>query len=398
MKEFIKLILIFLILVSTVFVKYYFFLHPSKEFFALSNSDIMAKAPEFLRKPAPIPYIQSYIEYPVIIGVWGTIIGYLSSNARDFFFINGILLSLFSTINIFLAQKICEKLSGKCISLFKFLTPSVIFFTFFNWDALAVLLLLLSIYFFLKEKYYISVFFSTFGAWAKLFPVFALLPVFFDFLTKKKLVTIFFGTLIFIIISILINLPFYLGSRDGWALFFTFSSKRPPNIDSVWSGIYVITDKLFGPSFYYKRYYDSWITYISSGLLLVTVAIFYLKKLAGRFNSRVVVDTAFLISAFLLTSKVYSPQYNLWIVLLLIIIGVSYKKIMFFELFNILLTWSVFQYFREVFILGHQILPFPYFKLTYSLSILRHLALLLIAYDIWKLSFTKEAKVYEETS
>lgn len=393
MKQFfLKFLLIFFFLFAVVLIKYRFFLYPSKEFFALSNSDIMAKAPEFLRKPIPIPYIQSYIEYPVIIGVFGTAIGSMSSNARDFFFLNGILLSLFSTINIFLAGKIYKELSGKSISLFKFLTPSIIFFTFFNWDALAVLFLLLSINFFLKKKYLSSTVFSTFGVWTKMFPVFGLLPIFFDCLKKKKLITLVFGALIFVVISVLINFPFYLGSYDGWSLFFSFSSKRPPNIDSVWSGVYVLTDKLFGSSYYYKRYYDSWITLISTGLMLLTVIFFYFRKLSGHVSSRIVADTAFLISAFLLTSKVYSPQYNLWIVLLLVAIGISYKKIMLFEFLNIFLTWSVFQYFREVFILGHQILPFPYFKLTYGLSVLRHLSLLLIIYDIWKLSFAKEGK------
>ena len=396
MKDTIHLIIIFLILVSTVFIKYQFFLHPSKSLYLLSASDIMSKAPEFLRKPVPTPYVDSYIEYPVVIGLWASFTGSLSNNAREFFLLNGILLSIFSTLNILLAKSLAKIYFGREISLYKFLTPSVLVFTFFNWDALALFFLLSSLYTFGKKKIYSGAFLSCLGFWAKVFPVFCLPSVYLSLFKQKKYVLIASSLAGIVIVSLLLNLPFYLASHDGWSLFFTFSSKRPPNIDSVWSGIYVISDKLFGSGFYYKRYYEILINYVTFGLMFLISASYYLLKKYRRLENNIVIDTTFLTSVFLLTSKVYSPQYNLWIVLLLVVVGVNYKKILLFEFLNLLLTWSVFQYFWQAFIAGRTILPFPYFKLTYSLSVLRHLSLILVAVDLWRTSFKLPTTSYEK--
>lgn len=397
MKEILRFILIFLLLVTTVFIKYQFFLHPNSNFYLMSNSDIMSKAPEFLRKPIPIPYVESYIEYPVLTGLWASFVGSLSNSAKEYFFLNGIFLSFFSTLNILLARSITKIYFGKDVGWGRFLMPSLLFFTFFNWDVLALFFLLSALYYSGKSRIYPVIFLAGLGFWSKVFPVLALPAVCLNLLQQKKYLIIFLSLIGLILISLLLNFPFYFASHDGWTLFFTFSSKRPPNIDSVWSGIYVVTDKIFGSGFYYKRYYEIIINYITFGLMFAISAIYYLFKLYKRSISNVVIDTAFLISVFLITSKVYSPQYNLWIVMLLVIIGISHKKIMVYELFNLFLTWAVYQYFWQVFIVGRSILPFPYFKLTFTLSVLRHVSLIMIAVDIWRLSFRKPAS-YEKSS
>lgn len=396
MKEAVSLLIIFLVLLATVFLKYQFFLHPNSSVYFLSNSDIMSKAPEFLKKPIPMPYVESYIEYPVLTGLWAAFTGSLSTTARDYFLFNGILLSLFSTLNILLSQRIAQMFFGRETSFFKFLTPSVFLFTFFNWDSLALFFLLAAVYSLGKNKTRAGIFLAGLGFWAKVFPIFCLPAVFLNLMRQRKFVLIASALSGLVVISLVLNLPFYLASRDGWGLFFSFSSKRPPNIDSVWSGIYVITDKVFGPGFYYKKYYEVGINYLSFGLMAAVAGASYLLKIRRKLPINVMVETAFLVSVFLLFSKVYSPQYNLWLAPLLVIIGVNYRKILLYEFLNLLLAWAVFQYFWEVFIAGKIILPFPYFKLTYSLAVLRHLSLIWITLDVWKMSL-KESN-YEESN
>ncbi len=128
------------------------------------------------------------------------------------------------------------------------------------------------------------------------------------------------------------------------------------------------------------------------------MALYFLLKIIRRSNFNLVIDTTFLICVFLLTSKVYSPQYNLWVVPLFLIIGLNYKKVVLYELFNLLVLWSVFQYFWEFFIAGHAVLSFPYFKLTYIFVVLRHISLLLLTIDVWRLSFLKTVNSYEKTN
>lgn len=393
MNDSVKFLIIFFILLSCVLIKYNFFLHPNRQFFLLSNSDIMLKAPEFLKKPTPIPYVQSYIEYPALVGIWNTFIAYFSYNARDFFLLNGIFLSFFSAVNIFLAREISRLYFKREITVFKFLTPSVIFFTFYNWDVLAVFFLLSSLLLIFRNNHISASFLASLGFWLKLFPGFVLMSVGFSYLRQRKFFLLLMISLVFVLVSIILNLRFYLLSPQGWGLFFKFSSGRPPNIDSVWSGLYSISDKVFGVSFYYKRYYDQLVNYLSVGLFAILVLYYYLKKIMNHKTVNLIYEVGLVISLLLLTSKVYSPQYNLWVVLLFVVIGVSYKKIIVFEVLNVLLTWVVFQYFQEVYIVGRQILTFPLFKLTYVLTLSRQVMLALLTLEVWRLVFPKYEKI-----
>lgn len=396
MKNIVSLAVIFTIFFVTVLVKLYFFEHPSNVLFFLSTSDIMAKAPEFLKKPVPIPYVQSYIEYPVVLGLWATFIGALSKSGREFFLFNGLFLSFFSTLNVFLARKLSQKYFNRNVSLFMFMAPSVILFNFFNWDSLALLLLLFALYLLSRKIVYVGVVLACLGFWTKIFPGFCLVPAFLTYLKERKIKILFLAAFVILTISLALNLPFYLMFPKGWALFFTFSSNRPPNIDSLWSGLYVLTDRFLGEGFYLKRYYDIWVSYLTFGLMVGLSAAYILLKIVRKSNFNLVIDTAFLICVFLLTSKVYSPQYNLWIVPLLLIMGLSYRKIMLYELFNLVVMWSVFQYFWEFFIAGHAVLTFPYFKLTYVFVVLRHVTLLLLAVDVWRFSFLGSVNKHEK--
>lgn len=393
MRLFLKFLLIFLILLGVVFAKYYFWQHPSRYFFFLSNTDVMFKATEFLKKPTPFPYLQSYIEYPVVIAVWNTLFAYLSSTGKEFFFLNGIFLSLFSTLNILLSCEVFRIYRQKEVSPFIFLTPSLLFFTFYNWDALAVFFCLGSLVIFLKNRKILGALIATLGFWTKFFPVFSLLPFGFEFIRSRR-----FGDFVKIIsvfgaISVLINFPFYFTSPQGWGVFFNFSSHRPPNLDSLWSGFYVATDRIFGPSFYYKKYYDLIVNWLYLGLFTLGAGFYYLKKIKKDLTVSPVVEVAFFISLFLLTSKVYSPQYNLWLLPLLIILNVNFRFLMIFEIANLVVIWAVFQYLQEVYLSGHQVLSFPLYKVIFIFVLLRHLFLFLLTREVWRKAFIKYEKI-----
>jgi|GEM_PF-7010170 hypothetical protein len=398
MSDFTKLLAIFAILLLTVTAKIYFWEHPLKGFYFLSVSDIMMKAPEFVKKPIPVPYAGSYIEYPVVLGMWAAFMGALSKSGNDFFILNGLFLCLFSTFNILLARNISRRFLNRDVSLFYFLAPSVLLFTFFNWDALALLFLLAAILFLSRRIVYLGLPLASLGLWTKIFPGFCLVPAFLIYSRERRFKTLVLPISVVVIISLLLNLPFYLISAKGWALFFSFSSKRPPNIDSIWSIFYVVTDRVFGEGFYLKRYYDLWVNYLSFGLMAGLSIIYFLSKIIRRVNFNLLLDTIYIICVFLLTSKVYSPQYNLWITPLLLIIGLNYKKVMLYELLNFLVLWSVFQYFWGFFIDGQSALTFPYSKLMYVFVALRHLLLILLTIDVWRLGQTRTIDTYEKTS
>lgn len=389
MKLFIKFAFIFLVLLAVVLSKYYFWQNPNRSFFFLANTDVMFKATEFLKKPTPTPYLQSYIEYPVVIAVWNTLFAYLSPGGKEFFFWNGIFLSLFSTLNIFLAWELARIYGRKNISPFLFLMPSVLFFTFYNWDVLALFFCLAALILFLGNRKILGALAATLGFWTKAFPVFVLLPVVFDLFRSRNFKDLLKIAIVLGTVSLLINSPFYLNSPQGWGVFFKFSSSRPPNLDSLWSGFYVATDRIFGTSFYYKKYYDLAVNWVYISLFILASTIYYIKKIRQNLLVSPIAESAFFIALFLLTSKVYSPQYNLWLVPFLIILRVNFWLTLVFELSNLVVVWGVFQYLQEVYLFGHQILSFPLYKVIFLFVLLRHIFLFLITKSVWKKIFAR---------
>lgn len=372
---------LYLLLLGVLGVKYYFFLHRQMGLNLLSASDVMFKAPEFLRQPTPIPYVGSLIEYPVIVAVWGTFWAYWAKGGEAFFWFNGLALSFFGVVCLFLVQALIRQRGGE-IAGWKLLTPSILFFTFYNWDILAVFFLLAALYFLKQRKFLYFVWLTALGFWTKIFPIFCLPFVIAAHWRRepKRLWLILLG--LFLAVSFLLNLPYALKSWTGWFYFFDYSFRRPPNIDSIWSAIYILSDRFLGPGFFLKGHYDQIISRLS-GLVFLTVFSLYLGRVIKQRRLDPVLNTAVALGLFLLTAKVYSPQFNLWLVPLLLVLGVASRKIWLFEIFNLLVAWAVFEYFGQVYLLGKVHLDFPWLKLTYVFVVLRHLALFFLVRDLW---------------
>jgi uncharacterized membrane protein len=105
-----------------------------------------------------------------------------------------------------------------------------------------------------------------------------------------------------------VNLPFVLAAREQWLTFFRFNAERPPDWDSLW---FVVCERLqAGAS-------CSWPAAVVNVLSVVAFAgLAALLWLARRRRDPDFPRWSFafpLLVAFLLTNKVYSPQYGLWL-------------------------------------------------------------------------------------
>jgi uncharacterized membrane protein len=106
-----------------------------------------------------------------------------------------------------------------------------------------------------------------------------------------------------------VNLPFMILAPRGWSTFFRFNSARPLNVDSLWYiGCRVVRPSSGGQC-------------VSPGLanLLALILVVSIGAALWMVKTRRHPDWARwtfafpLIALFLLTSKVYSPQYSLWL-------------------------------------------------------------------------------------
>lgn len=373
-----KYIILILLLLFALMIKDYFINHQSRAFFALGFTDITKMSGLIEKKPVPIPYIDSYVEYPVVIGMFIWIMGSLTKNSRDYFLLTSVVLSFLSIASFYISEKlVIDQKKRNKLFIFWLLSPTFILFSVYNWDVLAVFFLLFSLYLFSKNKDMSASVFLTLGVWTKLFPIFLLPAIIFKRYTEKNYKSMVTIVVIFILISVVLNVPFAAKFMKGWAAFFTFSQARGPNIDSIWAGLFVISDKLLGPEFAWKNYYTTFINYFSNISLLLALGFVYIFAWKRKFTDLATLTLVGII-LFLVTAKVYSPPYNFWIVPLIALIGISFPSFIYYELANVAVFYFIFQYFYETNILGRSMISIPWYKVAYFFVFLRHVALIIL--------------------
>lgn len=245
--------------------------------------------PELAKK---IPYLERAVEYPVITGFFIYSMWYIGKSLIGYVVLTWIFLTLCAIITALVLYKLCKLLNidkERLIWFFIF-APSLIVFGVYNWDMIAVMFMVLAIYFFYRNNYIISAIFLGLGFNAKLFPI-LILPMMLLKTNLKQDVKII---LVFLVTFFILNAYYLVNSFDVWKATYLFHSLREPNIDSIWA---------------FTGLETSTINFLSLTLFLLSyiILVYYHKKydfLALSFMS---------ILLFLLFNKIFSPQYILWL-------------------------------------------------------------------------------------
>jgi len=248
------------------------------------------------------------VEYPVVTGIvmWATGLLVKDENGyRQYFDLNALLLGLLMIAASLLVWRIRPE-----FSLFFPLAPAVIGSLYINWDLWAVVPALLAILFFAQERISLSAIFLGIAIATKFFPIVLLLGVtlILGKGKKKKLIQYLAVTLI---TWLLINVPVAISHFDGWWRFFKLNIERSNDLGSLWYALSLL--KL--PS--------ADLNYLSLAIFLAAIfgiAIFYRKISENRSDLDNFMTIAFIsVAAFVTISKVYSPQYILWLTPLAVI-------------------------------------------------------------------------------
>ena len=247
----------------------------------------------------PYESADNSVEYPVITGLvmWAT--GQVISDEsgyRAYFDINVALLALLFIFSAWLLWRIKPEFAP----LLAF-SPAVIGSLYINWDLWAVAAALLAIYFFKYERFDLSAFALGVAIATKFFPVVLLLPVilYFKVDIAKTIRYIALTSLTWVVI----NLPIALTNFDGWSRFYKMNLERSSDLGSIWYALQ-LRDITFGNS-----------TLISIALVLgATFAIANIANQSRVTRFETFAITSFLtVAAFVTISKVYSPQYIIWL-------------------------------------------------------------------------------------
>jgi uncharacterized membrane protein len=266
-----------------------------------------------------VPYTGHPVEYPVLIGAAMQAVAWLvkpnsdpAIRGREFFDVTVLLLAAFSLAGT-LATAYLAGRSRRWTALGVALAPGLILAAFINWDLIAMGLVALGM-----------------AAWAarRMVPAGVLLGL---AVATKFYPLLFFGPLLLLCLRagrmhafrttaaaaavtwLAVNLPVALAAPAGWGRFYGLSASRTADWGSIW--------------YYFETEHWPFLGSLSLGALnLLAAAVFAagcvligLLILAAPRRPRVPQVFFLVLAVFLLGNKVWSPQYVVWLVPLVVL-------------------------------------------------------------------------------
>jgi uncharacterized membrane protein len=203
------------------------------------------------------------------------------------------------------------------------LAPAAIGSLYINWDLWAIISMMLSIYWFDRKKYKHSAIAIGISISTKFLPVFLLLPIVLILWRRNEVKELARYIAIAVLIFATINLPVLLTTPQGWLRFYELNFDRGQDWGSLWYALTSLGVNLGNTNFFA-------ILALFVSVLFVSLLIFSTK------NVLTLADVSFIVLALvMIASKVYSPQYILWLVPLAVIAMSTRKDLHAFWIWQI---------------------------------------------------------------
>ena len=282
------------------------------------------------------PAIHPCDEYPVVSMYVMRVAAWLGGNGADdfagFFWVNVLIL-----LGCALGTVWCLETLGARTILFA-AAPTLLVYGAMNWDLVSVALAALATLLFLRGSRARTGVALGLGAAAKVYPALLLLPFGLEDLRGRSIRPIVRMAMWFAITWLLVNLPFMLAARGPWFTTYRFNATRPPEHDSLWRAVT----------------FDHWIAstrvvnLLSFAIPLVaTLWIWRIKERKEPGFPRWTLAFPFL-AMFLLTNKIWSPQYALWLLPWFALTATRTVPFVLYQLSELLVFYERFEYFERI--------------------------------------------------
>jgi uncharacterized membrane protein len=265
-----------------------------------------------------VPYLQAganhqYLEYPVLTGAFmqlaamvttllNTVLGGID-RVTTFFDVNVVL--LFIPLAITVAATALTVRRRPWDAAMVALAPTMILAATVNWDLLALAFAGVALLLWSSKHPFAAGMLLGLAVAAKFYPILFLLG--FGLLALRTAKWKALGRLVAgtAVSWLAVNLPIALLNFDGWSHFYRFSSTRGVDFGSIW---FAITEAGL------KGVPADQLNMVATGsFLLLCVGIAWIVLSAPR-RPRLASVLFLIVAAFIITNKVYSPQYSLWLV------------------------------------------------------------------------------------
>ena len=260
-----------------------------------------------------VPYTGHKVEYPVLIGgamqaaTWLVRNVSVAIRGREFFDVTVALLAVCAVAGVLATARALGP-ERRAYALLVALSPALILSAFVNWDLLALALAALGLAAWAARR----------GVWAGVLLGLAVATKFYPLLVFGPLLLLclragrlreFGRTLAAAVFAwLVVDLPVMIAAPSGWAWFYVFSKQRGADWGSVWYMFEYFHLPVLGSTDL------SVVNELSAAFLAVACVAIAVLALAAPRRPRLPQLCFLVLAAFLMTNKVWSPQYVVWLV------------------------------------------------------------------------------------
>ncbi|MEZ0364895.1 glycosyltransferase family 87 protein [Mycobacterium sp. pUA109] len=223
-------------------------------------------------------------------------------------------------------------------------SPLLIFQIFTNFDALATAFAVGGLLAWARRKPALAGVLIGLGAAAKLYPVLFLGPLLVLGLRTGRLRPVARTAAVTVATWLVVNLPVLLLFPRGWSEFFRLNTRRGDDMDSLFNVVKSFTGwRGFDPALGFWQPPVILNTVVMIAFLLCCLGIGYIALTAPQ-RPRLAQLAFLVVAAFLLTNKVWSPQFSLWLVPLAVL-ALPHRRILLAWMTIDALVWVPRMYF-----------------------------------------------------
>jgi uncharacterized membrane protein len=266
-----------------------------------------------------VPYLDHHVEYPVIIGAvmqgaaWAVkSIANPYTRGLQFFDVTVAVLAVFLIAGV-LATAYCAGPSMRWTALFVAFSPALILSAFINWDLIAMGLMMMALAAWAARRPVLAGVLLGLAVATKFYPIVVLWPLFLLCLRAGRMRTFWVTVSSAAVAWLAVNLPVAIVAPRGWETFYVFSSERGAD----WGSVYFFFQNMHWPGIGTSSV--SALNLMSGGAFAVACGAIGLLALAAPRRPRLAQLIFLTTAAFLLTNKVWSPQYVVWLVPLVVL-------------------------------------------------------------------------------
>ncbi|MBE4718261.1 glycosyltransferase family 87 protein [Pseudarthrobacter sp. AB1] len=344
------------------------------QFYSTCYSDF----PEFFRNRGlgdgtfPILSTASLFEDPVLMGLVAGVTAWLIpgegvSDARvlGYFDVNATLVAAVWIVTVLATARMSQRRPWDAAMVA--LAPGIVLAGTINWDMWAVALLAVGMLCFSREKLVLAGILIGLAAATKPYAALVLGAILLLALRTGRIRSFVITAVAGAAAWLAINVPVAVSNPSGWWYFFGFTETREAGYGSVWFAYNLVARRLRWPVLD-----PATINWLALAVFLLACAMIAALALTARRRPRLAQLAFLIVGAFILTSKVYSPQHVLWLIPLVALARPRWRDFLVWQGVEGLHWAAVWMYLGQVTSQGptqHNI-DMPYYVLAVALHML----------------------------